>query len=147
VTCRRRPTAYAPCRERRAARSARSAGRQSFLAGCTTDIDAAVDCYGAFVVGSAPEGFPVQMKALVGLTPQLQCPLLGMFGNEDKAPSPEQVDELEEALKAAGKEYEFHRYDNAGHGFFAVDRPMYRQEAATDGWVKILDFFGRKLAA
>ena len=29
------------------------------------------------------------------LTPQLGCPLLGLFGNEDKAPSPEQVDELE----------------------------------------------------
>ncbi len=123
-----------------------SGGRQAFLAGCTTDVDAAVDCYGAFVVGSPPEGFPVQMKPLVGLTPQLQCPLLGLFGNEDKAPSPAQVDELEAALKGAGKAYEFHRYDNAGHGFFGVDRPMYRQEAATDGWLKILDFFSRTLA-
>ena len=69
--------------------------------------------------------------------------MLGLFGNEDKAPSPEQVDELEAALKAAGKEYEFHRYDEAGHGFFAVDRPNYRQAAATDGWVKVFDFYGR----
>ncbi len=124
-----------------------SGGRQSFLAGCTAGVDAAVDCYGAFVVGDAPESFPIAMPSIVHLTPQLGCPLLGMFGNEDKAPSPEQVDVLEAALQAAGKEYEFHRYDNAGHGFFAVDRPMYRQAAATDGWVKIFDFFGRHLAA
>jgi carboxymethylenebutenolidase len=69
-----------------------------------------------------------------------------MFGNEDKAPSPEQVDILEAALKEAGKEYEFHRYDDTGHGFFAVDRPSYRQASATDGWVKILDFYRRHLA-
>jgi carboxymethylenebutenolidase len=124
-----------------------SGGRQAFLAGCTAGVDAAVDCYGAFVAGSPPPNYPVQMQPLIGLTPQLGCPLLGMFGNEDKAPSPEQVDELEAALQANGKQYEFHRYDNAGHGFFAVDRPMYRQEAATDGWVKIFDFFGRTLAA
>ena len=43
-------------------------------------------------------------------------------------------------LKAAGKEYEFHRYDGAGHGFFYHDRPMYRQEQAVDGWNKIWDF-------
>jgi carboxymethylenebutenolidase len=122
-----------------------SGGRQSFLAGCTAGVDAAVDCYGAFVVGTPPPGFPVAMEPLIHLTPQLGCPLLGMFGNEDKAPSPEQVNELEAALKAAGKTYEFHRYDDAGHGFFAVDRPNYRQAAATDGWVKIFDFFGRYL--
>src|SRR6195952_4909537 len=124
-----------------------SGGRQAFLAGCTADLDAAVDCYGAFVVGTPPPGFPVAMEPLIHLTPQLSCPLLGMFGNEDKAPSAAQVDELEEALKAAGKTYEFHRYDDAGHGFFAVDRPSYRQAAATDGWGQILRFFGRHLSA
>jgi carboxymethylenebutenolidase len=124
-----------------------SGGRQSFLSGVTAGVDAAVDCYGAFVVGTPPPNFPVAMEPLIHLTPQLACPLLGMFGNEDKAPSPEQVNELEAALQAAGKTYEFHRYDEAGHGFFAVDRPSYRQAAATDGWGKILDFYGRYLQA
>ena len=124
-----------------------SGGRQAFLAGCTAGVDAAVDCYGAFVVGNPPPNFPIAMEPLIHLTPELGCPLLGMFGNEDKAPSPDQVNELEAALKAAGKTYEFHRYDDAGHGFFAVDRPSYRQAAATDGWTKILDFYGRVLAA
>ena len=38
-------------------------------------------------------------------------------------------------------------YDNAGHGFFAVDRPGYRVHAAVDGWEKVFDFFGRHLTA
>jgi carboxymethylenebutenolidase len=124
-----------------------SGGRQSFLAGLTAGVDAAVDCYGAFVVGEPPAGFPIAMAPLVDRTAELSCPLLGLFGNEDKAPSPQQVDTLEAALKAAGKDYEFHRYDEAGHAFFAVDRPAYRQAAATDGWVKILDFYRRHLSA
>lgn len=35
-----------------------SGGRQSVLAACRLDLDAAVDCYGAFVTGTPPEGFP-----------------------------------------------------------------------------------------
>src|SRR5213078_3131286 len=36
-----------------------SGGRQTFLAACTLPLDAAVDCYGAFVVGTPPESFPL----------------------------------------------------------------------------------------
>jgi carboxymethylenebutenolidase len=123
-----------------------SGGRQSFLAACSLEVDAAVDCYGAFVVGQPPEGFPLQVTPVVHLAEQLRCPLLGLFGNEDKFPTPEQVDELEAELKRVGAVYEFHRYDNAGHGFFAVDRAMYRPEAAVEGWRRIFEFFGRYLA-
>ena len=35
-----------------------SGGRQSVLAGCSVEVNAAVDCYGAFVTGTPPEGFP-----------------------------------------------------------------------------------------
>jgi carboxymethylenebutenolidase len=123
-----------------------SGGRQSFLSACSLPLDAAVDCYGAFVTGRPPEGFPLQVSPIVDLTPQLRCPLLGLFGQEDKYPSPEQVDELEAALKDHGKTYEFHRYEGAGHAFFSVDRPSYRPEAAMDGWGRIWDFFGRYLS-
>ena len=51
----------------------------------------------------------------------------------------------EEELKKYNKNYEFHRWDGAGHGFFAVDRPSYRQHAAVEGWEKVLDFYGRHL--
>ncbi len=124
-----------------------SGGRQSFLAACRLRLDAAVDCYGAFVTGSPPEGFPLQVKPIVDLTPNLSCPLLGLFGAEDKFPSPEQVAQLESALEQEGKTYEFHTFDDAGHGFFATDRPSYRVEAANAGWELIWQWFGRHLAA
>jgi carboxymethylenebutenolidase len=124
-----------------------SGGRQSVLAACRLPLDAAVDCYGAFVVGSPPEGFPLQVNPLYDLLADLRCPLLGLFGNEDKYPSPEHVDELEKLLTEHGKEHEFHRYDGAGHAFFSTDRPSYRPDAAVDGWQRITDFYGRHLTS
>jgi carboxymethylenebutenolidase len=123
-----------------------SGGRQSFLAACSLPLDAAVDCYGAFIVGTPPEGMPLKVGPIAHLAGDLSCPLLGLFGNEDQHPSPEQVDELDKLLTEAGKEHEFHRYDGAGHAFFAVNRPAFRPEAAVDGWQKIWDFYGRHLA-
>ena len=122
-----------------------SGGRQSFLAAVSLELDAAVDCYGAFIVGEIPAGMPLKVTPIVDKTPSLSCPLLGLFGEEDSYPSPAQVAELEEALKANGKTYEFHSYPNAGHAFFAVNRPAYRVEAANDGWEKIFAFYGKYL--
>ena len=122
-----------------------SGGRQTVLAACNLELDAAVDCYGAFVVGTPPEGFPLKVTNLVDQLPNLGAPLLGMFGNEDQYPTPEQVDELEQILKSLGKTYEFHRYDDAGHAFFSVDRPSYRVAAANDGWEQIETFFANHL--
>jgi carboxymethylenebutenolidase len=123
-----------------------SGGRQAVLAACNLDLDAAVDCYGAYVTGTPPADFPLKVTNLVEQLPHLQCPLLGLFGNEDVRPSPEHVDELEQILTDNDKPYEFHRYDDAGHGFFAVDRPSYRVAAANDGWERIAAFFGTHLA-
>jgi carboxymethylenebutenolidase len=83
--------------------------------------------------------------APIDLTKDLNAPLLGLFGNDDQSPTPEQVNQHEAALKQQGKTYEFHRYDGAGHGFFYYDRPLYRQQQAMDGWNKVFDFFQRNL--
>src|ERR1700744_5157214 len=96
-------------------------------------------------LGESPGGIPLKVPPIVDKTPSLSCPLLGLFGEEDSYPSPAQVAELEEALKANGKTYEFHSYPNAGHAFFAVNRPAYRVEAANDGWEKIFAFYGKYL--
>jgi carboxymethylenebutenolidase len=122
-----------------------SGGRQSFLAACRLPLDAAVDCYGAFVVNEPPEGVPLKIHPIVHLVVDLSCPLLGLFGAEDQHPSPEETAALAEALEAAGKTFEFHTFDNAGHAFFATDRPMYRPEAANQGWPIVWEFFGRYL--
>ena len=122
-----------------------SGGRQSVLAACNLNLEAAVDCYGAFVVGTPPEGFPLKVTGLEDQLPGLRAPLLGLFGNDDQYPSPDQVDRLEQILQENNKSYEFHRYDDAGHAFFSVDRPSYRVAAANDGWERIEVFFGTYL--
>jgi carboxymethylenebutenolidase len=124
-----------------------SGGRQSFLAACSLDLDAAVDCYGAFVVGSAPEGFPLQAKAVLPLADKLSCPVLGLFGADDQYPSPDETKVLEAELTRLGKEFELHTYEGAGHAFFAVDRPSYRPTSAVEGWQRIFEFYGKHLAA
>ncbi|HEU0240636.1 MAG TPA: dienelactone hydrolase family protein [Micromonosporaceae bacterium] len=121
-----------------------SGGRQSVLAACNLDLEAAVDCYGAFVTGTPPEGMPMRNN-IVDQLPNLRAPLLGLFGDEDQYPSPEQVAELTQILTDHGKPHEFHSYPDTGHAFFAVDRPAYRVAAANDGWERIEEFYGTHL--
>ena len=123
-----------------------SGGRQSYLAACTLrGIDAAIDCYGGGVVAKPEELTARQPVAPIDYTKDLQCPLLGLFGVEDTRPSPADTVATEQALQKHGKTYEFHTYENAGHAFFAVDRPNYRQAAAIDGWKKVFAFYGKYL--
>jgi carboxymethylenebutenolidase len=124
-----------------------SGGRQSFLAACTLPIDAAVDCYGAFVVGTVPAGLGVKMSPILDLAEGISCPILGLFGADDQHPSPAEVAEIDARLTELGKPHEFHTFEGAGHSFFSVDRPSYRVEAANAGWALIWDFYGRLLAA
>jgi carboxymethylenebutenolidase len=123
-----------------------SGGRQSFLAACSLQLDAAVDCYGAAVV-TAPEGLPVKMEPLIGKSKDLSCPLLGLFGADDQFPTPADMTTLDEELTRLGKEHEFHTYEGAGHAFFSVNRQSYRVDAANDGWERIWEFYGRLLAS
>jgi carboxymethylenebutenolidase len=124
-----------------------SGGRQSFLAACSLQLDAAVDCYGACIVNPPPEGMPLKVQPVVGLSKDLSCPLLGLFGADDQFPAPEETAELSKVLDGLGKEHEFHTYEGAGHAFFSVNRIAYRVEAAGDGWEKIWAFYGRHLAS
>lgn len=124
-----------------------SGGRHAFLAACSLDLDAAVDCYGAFVVNDPPADSPLKMTSLLSKAPDLSCPLLGLFGEDDKFPAPDEVAALDAELTELGKEHEFHSYPGAGHAFFAVERTSFRPAAAKDGWAKIFAFYGRHLSA
>jgi carboxymethylenebutenolidase len=123
-----------------------SGGRQSFLAACSLPLQAAVDCYGGAVV-HVPEQAPASMKPLVGLSKDLSCPLLGLFGADDQFPTPAETAELSAVLDSFGKAHEFHTFPGAGHAFFSVDRPAYRVDAATEGWAMVWEFFGKHLAS
>jgi len=123
-----------------------SGGRHVYLAACTLKgIDAAVDCYGGGV-GAGTDGLTARQPVdPLDLTKDLSCPLLGLFGRDDKRPSPEHVAKTEDELKKWKKTYEFHIYDNAGHSFFTVERSSYRPEAAADGWQKIFLWYEKYL--
>ncbi|HKX19705.1 MAG TPA: dienelactone hydrolase family protein [bacterium] len=124
-----------------------SGGRQAYLTACRVKgVDAVVDCWGGRVVMSKDELTAKQPVAPIDYTRDLSCPLLGLFGEEDKGPTPEQVTRHEEELKRHGKTYEFHMYADAGHGFFYYDRPAYRQQQAVDGWQKVFAFFQKHLS-
>jgi carboxymethylenebutenolidase len=121
-----------------------SGGRHAVLvASSVPGFDAVADLWGGAVVMNQSDLTPQRPVAPISLTKDLNCPLLGLFGNDDQAPSPDQVNQHEEELKKQNKNYEFHRYDGAGHGFFYYDRPNYRQEQAMDGWRRVFDFFDK----
>lgn len=124
-----------------------SGGRHAYLAACRVPgFAAVVDCWGGRVVMGKEELTPKQPVSPLDYTADLACPLLGLFGEEDRSPTPEQVAQHEQVLKQLGKHYEFHMYPDAGHGFFYYDRPNYRQAPAVDGWGKIWVFLGKWLA-
>jgi len=123
-----------------------SGGRNAYLVACRTKkFDAVADLWGGGVVAPKESLTPKQPVAPVDYTRNLSAPLLGLFGNDDQRPAPADVDAHEAELKKHGKDYEFHRYDGAGHGFFYYDRPAYRQQQAMDGWNKVFAFFAKHL--
>ena len=96
---------------------------------------------------SQEELTPKQPTAPIEFTKNLSCPLLGLFGNEDRAPTPGAGrTSTRPNSRSTARHYEFHRYDGAGHGFFYYDRPMYRIEQALDGWQKVWAFLQKHLA-
>jgi len=125
-----------------------SGGRHALLtASRAPGFDAVVDLWGGGVVMSQDDLSPARPVAPIDYTAELSTPLLGIFGNDDRYPPPDQVIQHEQELAKHGKEYEFHRYDGASHGFFYYHTPMYRPEQAMDGWEKVFAFFADKLTA
>jgi carboxymethylenebutenolidase len=125
-----------------------SGGRHAYLAAALVPgLDAAVDCWGGGVIVADPAQLtPARPVAPIDYTPKISAPLLGIFGNDDRNPDVEQVNKTEEELKKHGKVYEFHRYDGAGHGFFATDRPGYRPEQTVDAWKHVFAWFEKYLS-
>ena len=72
---------------------------------------------------------------------------LGHFAENDPFEPQASVDELEEALKRAGRPVTFYRYSGTGHWFFEPDRvDAYNREAATLAWERTLTFLRQELS-
>lgn len=123
-------------------------GYLAFLVATRLPVDAVVNCYGTWIGHAPPDQAPMAgVPQIIDRTPYLNAPLLGLFGDLDQTPTRAEVAELEQALQASDKPYEFHTYHGVGHGFFAADRPSYRPEAAADGHRRILEWLDKHLAA
>jgi len=115
------------------------------VAGTNPDIKAAVAWYG-------PPARPYQGAngPVTGfdLAKDIKCPLLGLYGETDQNPKPEDVKKFEEMLTQHGnKNVETVIYPGAGHAFHADYRPSYKKEAAEDGWKRCTAWFGKYLKA
>ena len=116
-------------------------GRVSYLAACSiSDLSASVVFYGGGI-GTALGGGPSPLEQ----TSNIGCPVLGLFGEEDTNPTPEDVAKMDEELTKYGKTHEFHSYAGAGHGFHCEARASYMPEAAADGWGKAMAWFDKYL--
>jgi carboxymethylenebutenolidase len=96
---------------------------------------------GVAFYGSLVDKNDAAPKSSIDLAPEVKEPVLGLYGEADTGIPPDQVKQMEAALKAAGKTAEFHEYPSAPHGFVADYRPSYRKEAAEDAWNKMTAWF------
>jgi len=69
----------------------------------------------------------------------INCDVIGFFGNKDQGIKPEMVNAFEKNMKEAGKNISVYRYD-AGHGFANPSNPIYNKEATEDAHAKAIAF-------
>lgn len=75
-----------------------------------------------------------------------QAAFQGHFGAEDAFEPEEYVQDMEQAMRDAGREVMIHRYPGAGHWFFEDDRPdAYDREAAQLAWDRTVSFLRERL--
>jgi carboxymethylenebutenolidase len=115
-------------------------GTVSLWAGTAFEFGAAVTFYG----GGVLEG-RFGLPALVDAAPQLRCPWLGLFGDQDQGIPVDQVEALRDAAANAPVETAVHRYPEAGHGFNCDDRDAFHEASATDAWGRTLAWFDARL--
>jgi carboxymethylenebutenolidase len=116
-------------------------GRVSFLVAARRSLGAAVGFYGGGIAAAGGLPFP----PLIGESPTLQTPWLGLFGDLDKGISVESVEELRAALGDAPVAADVVRYADADHGFHCDARGSYHAESAADGWRRTLEWFAGHL--
>jgi carboxymethylenebutenolidase len=102
-------------------------------------LRAGVAWYGR-LTGSASEATPRHPLDVAGA---LRAPVLGLYGGADAGIPLGDVEWMRAACAAAGTSCEIVVYPDAPHAFFADYRPSYREEAARDGWTRLLAWLGR----
>ena len=103
----------------------------------SAQLKAGVAWYGR-LVGKPSETQPQHPIDVVGA---LKAPVLGLYGGNDPGIPLETIEQMKQALKAAGNSSEIIVYPDTPHGFHADYRPSYRREQAQDGWKRLQAWF------
>jgi carboxymethylenebutenolidase len=114
------------------------------VAATNHDMRAAVAWYG-------PPGRPYQTDEgpVTGfeVAKDIKIPFLGLYGETDQNPTPDDARRFGEMLKGHDPNVEIVVYPGAGHGFHADYRPSYNKAAAEDAWKRCVAWFDRFLRA
>lgn len=79
--------------------------------------------------------------------PNLNAPVLGLYGERDHSVTPDMARELERQVKDLRKQIEVVIYPDADHAFFNDTRPeVYNATAATDAWRRTIEFLRKHLS-
>lgn len=111
-------------------------------------IDAGVAWYGrlAPAATATPEQISSGQPWPVDLADDLKCPVLGLYGEQDRGIPLPSVEAMRSALARAGQtSSEIVVYPGAPHGFHADYRDSYRPADAADGWARLLAFFAARV--
>jgi carboxymethylenebutenolidase len=85
---------------------------------------------------------PLRPKYPLDLVSEINAPVLGLYGGEDKGIPVSDVTAMRAALARAGKRSSrLEVFMDTGHGFFADYRPSYNEKDAKQGWSELLAWF------
>jgi carboxymethylenebutenolidase len=114
------------------------------VAATNPDIKAAVAWY-----GPPARPYPDTPSPVTGfdLAKDIKVPFLGLFGETDQNPKPEDATRFGDLVKQHNPNVEIVFYPGVGHAFHADYRPSYNAAAAADGWKRCLAWFDKYLKA
>jgi carboxymethylenebutenolidase len=114
------------------------------VAATNPDIKASVAWYGA-----PARPFPDTPNPVNGfdVAKDIRAPFLGLYGEKDTSPTPDDAKKFGELLKQTNRNAEIVIYPGVGHGFFADYRPSYNAEASADAWKRCTGLFAKSLKA
>ena len=121
-------------------------GRVAYMAaGAIPELKAAVVFYGGSIMKALGDG-PTPGPTPLERTANINCPVLGLFGQDDTNPSPADTAKIAEELTKHNKWFEFHTYRDSGHAFENFSNPdRYRARAARAAWGEALAFLEQQL--
>ncbi len=103
--------------------------------------------YGRLVPNPNSPRNTLQPQHPIDIAARLRTPVLGLYGANDGGIPNETVEQMRQALRAAGSPSDIMLYPNMPHGFHADYRESYRPEQAAEAWRRMLEWFRRHGAA